>query len=59
MAIERMESDGTVVYTDTSRDAMAELGCPTDSITFDGLEDRSRELSEFYDRITTMEDTHA
>ena len=57
--IERIESDGTVVYTDGSSDAMVELGCPADPITFDGLEDRSRELSEFYDRITTMEETHA
>ena len=57
--IDRIETDGTVVFTSMARDAMEELGCPTDAIEFDRIEERSNELSEFYERITTMEGIHA
>ncbi|MFC2153196.1 NAD-dependent epimerase/dehydratase family protein, partial [Actinomycetota bacterium] len=57
--IARIETDGTVVYTDKARRAMGELGCPTDAVESDRLEERSDELSKFYERITTMEGINA
>ncbi len=57
--IDRIETDGTVVFTDRARDTMDALGCPAHAIEFDRIGERSLELLEFYDRITTMEGIHA
>jgi len=50
--IDRIESDGTVVYTDAARDAMAEIGYDCAAVAFDGLAEHADRLLQFYDRLT-------
>ncbi len=57
--IERIESDGTVVYTTQARNAMNELGYDGDAVEHDDLKARVRELTTLYDRLTILEDIHA
>ena len=57
--IERVDEDGTVVYTDRTADAMAELGLPTREVRFDDLPEQAARLSNLYDRLTHLEGTHA
>ena len=57
--IERIEDDGTVVYTDAAAGAMAELGLAPPTVRFDDLPDRAAALSELYERLTHLEGTHA
>jgi hypothetical protein len=51
--IDRIESDGTVVYTSAAREAMAEIGHQCDSVTIDDLPEQSRRLQTLYDSLTT------
>jgi len=51
--IDRIESDGTVVYTADASAAMAELGHRCESVTVDGLESQSRSLRDLYESLTT------
>ena len=57
--IEKVESDGTVVYTNEARNAMAELGYPCDSIDFDQLHKLSDRLEAVYERLTHQEENSA
>jgi hypothetical protein len=57
--IERIEADGTVVYTDRTAGAIAELGLATDAVRFDELAEQAAHLSELYERLTHLEGTHA
>jgi hypothetical protein len=57
--IEQIRDDGTVLYTEQARDAMAQLGYPYETVEFDRLAAQSEALSSLYERITTMEGTHA
>jgi len=57
--IDRVESDGTVVYTADAREAMTELGVPADAVTFDELSRRSDQLRDFYRHLTDNEESHA
>ena len=50
-AIDRIESDGTVVYTGEARAAMESLGYRCEAVTFDELSRRCRMLLELYDRL--------
>ena len=56
--IDRIEADGTVVYTEATRSAMADLGYAGDAVTFDDLAAQSQRLTDLYERLT-MENTHA
>ena len=57
--IDHLESDGTVVYTQASKDAMAELGYRSEAVEFDDLAAHSRRLTELFDRLTNLEGNHA
>lgn len=57
--IERIEEDGTVVYTDRAAEAMAELGLTNRTIRFDDLPNEAAQRSELYERLTHLEGTHA
>lgn len=50
--IAEIEDDGTVVFTDTTVAAMAELGYDGARVRFDELDDRVDELTALYERIT-------
>lgn len=50
--IDRIEDDGTVVYTESARSAMAELGYECEAVTFEDLDAQRRRLQELYDRLT-------
>lgn len=58
-AIDRIETDGTVVYTSEARAAMASIGYECEAITFDELPRRCRILQELYNRLITRNRTHA
>ena len=51
--IERIESDGTVVYTAESRAAMENLGYRCEAVEFDDLARRRDELRDVYRRLTS------
>ena len=57
--IERIEDDGTVIYTDRARDAMGELGLVDPDVHFDDIAEHADQLSDLYDRLTTLEGSHA
>jgi PAS domain-containing protein len=57
--IERIEEDGTVVYTNRAAEAMAELGVTTREIRFEELPNEAAERSQLYERLTHLEGTHA
>jgi hypothetical protein len=57
--IDRIDSDGTVVYTDIARGAMAELGYHEDSVRFDDLAVQSDRLIDLFERLTTLEGNYA
>ncbi len=57
--IERIASDGTVVYTDSAASAMAELGYRTETVGFDDLTGQTEQLNESYKQLTTMEGNNA
>lgn len=50
--IARIEDDGTVVYTDETTSAMAELGYDGARVRIDELDDRVAELNRLFTRIT-------
>ncbi len=50
-AIERIENDGTVVYTREARAAMAELGYPFEAVGFEDLAERCQVLQDLYHRL--------
>ena len=52
-AIDRIEADGTVVYTGEARAVMESLGYRCEAVTFDELPRRCRILLELYDRLIT------
>ncbi len=49
--IDRIEADGTVVYTEASRAAMAEIGYQCEAITFDELAGDAERLLQFYEQL--------
>ena len=51
--IERIEEDGTVVYTAESRAAMENLGYRCEAVEFDDLARRRDELRDVYRRLTS------
>lgn len=51
--IERIEADGTVVYTEAARSAMADIGYDCEAVTFDELDADAARLLKFYDDLTT------
>ena len=51
--IERIEGDGTVVYTAESRAAMKNLGYRCEAVEFDDLARRRDELRVVYQRLTS------
>ena len=53
--IDRIEDDGTVVYTAEARDAMANLGYRCEAVGFDDLRERCEELQCLYRRLTAQE----
>lgn len=57
--IERIDSAGTVVYTDSAAAAMAELGYRTESVVADDLTAQAQQLNKFYEKLTTMEGNNA
>ena len=57
--IASIESDGTVVYTSGSSDAMAELGLDRKTFGFEEIEDRAARLSEVFERLVNPEDNYA
>lgn len=57
--IDRIESDGTVVYTSEVRQAMAELGHQCDSVTFKDLAAQSDRLEQLYENLISREGAHA
>jgi hypothetical protein len=57
--VERIDADGTVMYTDRAAAAMQELGLASDAVRFDDLADRATRLSDLYERLTHLEGTHA
>ena len=58
-AIDRIEADGTVVYTNEARAAMESLGYRCDAVTFDDLPRRCRMLRDLYDRLITRKGRNA
>lgn len=54
--IERIEGDGTVVYTAESRAAMESLGYRCEAVEFDDLAPRCSELRDLYRRLTSPDD---
>ncbi|MEX0863997.1 MAG: NAD-dependent epimerase/dehydratase family protein [Acidimicrobiia bacterium] len=57
--IDRIETDGTVVYTADARAAMSELGIPSDPVAPTELPERSAILKDFYHRLTVNKENHA
>ena len=57
--IERIESDGTVIYTGDAQAAMIELGVPSDPVAFAELPRRSALLNDLYNRLIGNEEHHA
>ena len=53
--IDRVEADGTVVYTSDATNAMIELGYRCDSVPFDQLLERSDQLETVYRHLTRQE----
>lgn len=53
--VERIEGDGTVVYTSESRAAMEGLGYRCEAVEFDDLARRRDELRDVYRRLTSEE----
>ncbi len=51
--IDRIDSDGTVVYTAEAGTAMAELGHRCEAVTIDGLALQSERLQSVYESLTT------
>ena len=51
--IERIEADGTVVYTAEARAAMENLGYCCEAVEFDDLGERCEELRDLYRRLTS------
>lgn len=49
--IERIESDGTIVYTDATYSIMKELGYDCPELSFEDLEPRGRELDRLIERL--------
>ena len=58
-AIDRIESDGTVVYTGEARAAMESLGYTCEAVTFDDLPRHCQLLREMYHRLITRNERHA
>ncbi len=52
-AIERIEADGTVVYTGEARAAMESIGYHCEAVTFDELPRRCRLLLDLFGRLTS------
>jgi hypothetical protein len=57
--IDRIEIDGTVVYTAEAGAAMTELGIPSDPVVPTELPERSAILKELYHRLTADKENHA
>jgi hypothetical protein len=57
--IERIEADGTVVYTADAQAAMTELGIPPDPVTPTELTRRSAILKDLYHRLTVTKENDA
>jgi hypothetical protein len=57
--IDRIETDGTVVYTADAGAAMSELGIPSDPVAPTELPERSAILRDLYHRLTTNKENHA
>jgi hypothetical protein len=51
--IERIEPDGTVLYTADAVAAMQELGHRCESVTIDGLDTQAKRLQDLYESLTT------
>ena len=58
-AIERVESDGTVVYTREALGAMENLGYRCEAVEFEDLADRCRILQDLYRRLVTRSESRA
>ena len=56
--IDRIESDGAIVYTDAARGAMESLGYRCDAVVFDELPRRCRLLQELFTRLITRKGKH-
>lgn len=50
--VDRIESDGTIVYTEAAQGAMADIGYGCEAVTFDDLEASAERLLGFYERLT-------
>lgn len=50
-AVDRIETDGTVIYTGEARAAMESFGYRCEAVTFDDLPSRCRMLLDLYDRL--------
>ena len=50
--IERIEPDGTVMYTADAIAAMEELGHRCESVTIDGLDIQAKRLQDLYENLT-------
>lgn len=57
--IDRVESNGRVVYTSEAHDAMKELGYQCDSVAFDELSERSDQLENLYRGLARQEENSA
>lgn len=53
--IEEIGTDATVVYTESARDAMEQLGLSGGPVAIEDVDRRAAELSALYERLTTME----
>ena len=53
--VDRIEADGTVVYTAEARAAMEHLGYRCEAVGFDDLRERCEELQGLYRRLTAPE----
>ena len=51
--VDRIEADGTVVYTADARAAMENLGYRCEAVGFDDLRERCEELQRLYRRLTS------
>ena len=58
-AIERVDGDGTVVYTPEAIGAMESLGYRYEAVEFDDLADRCRILQDLYRRLVTRSERRA
>ena len=57
--IERIDSDGSVVYTESAAAAMAELGYRTEGVVFEDLTGQARRLNDLYKELATQEGNNA